>query len=214
MRAQTKLVQKKTLSKVWISCQLDISPHLGRSRSTTSIFIPLLCNIVQTASWPACWSLQPRLFELWNSLRVFKTPISNHFNNLFHNLVPRRVRPWNEENNNPAKTPDKIWQNQAWWDRHTAKPLQQNVQQQGSNVVATVPQYEVSKRTIKWWQWRDVHGLSRTHRKYFQKNLWETETTQQVGWNPPSASILRRKTQVIWTVYYSHRPLGFHTVVS
>lgn len=51
---------------------------------------------------------------------------------------------------------------------------------------------------------------TRTHRKYFQKNLWqETETTsQQVGWNPPSASILRRKTQVIWTVYYSHRPWG------
>ena len=75
------------------------------------------------------------LSKLWNSLRVFKTPISNHFNK-----VPRRVRPWNEENNNPAKTPDKFWQNQAWWDRHTAKPLQQNVQQ-GSNVVATVPQY-------------------------------------------------------------------------
>ena len=52
---------------------------------------------------------------------------------------------------------------------------------------------------------------TRTHRKYFQKNLWqETETTsQQVGWNPPSASILRRKTQVIWTVYYySHLPWG------
>ena len=35
---------------------------------STSIFIPLLCNIVQTASWPGCWSLQPRLFKLWNSL--------------------------------------------------------------------------------------------------------------------------------------------------
>ena len=101
-------VQKKTLSKVWISCQLDISPHVGQLRSITSIssmFIPLLCNIVQTASWPCCWIVGVYSHACSSHAIQFE-PLGHLFpitSIIWYNLVPRRGKTWSQENNNPAK---------------------------------------------------------------------------------------------------------------